>query len=232
MTAAGERASRELRVAVGVCVLGAVLVLVGAGRGWTRVDVPAGPLTGATSVLLTGADLVPGVRALGLLGLAGVVALLATRRLGRPLVGAVVALAGAGAVLSVVLPDHAARSRSADQVAAASAGADDGSAGDGARGGGAVATTAWPAVTAVGGGLLLAGGLLAAARGRSWPGMGQRYEAPAARTASAEPTVEPTAGTSGTSDRGLWEALDRGEDPTDTLGASPGSRPRREGDSS
>ena len=53
--------------------------------------------------------------------------------------------------------------------------------------------------------LALAGaGALTVLRGRSWPGLGQRYDAPAPRPVPEGPPTE----------RALWEALDRGEDPT------------------
>jgi hypothetical protein len=58
----------------------------------------------------------------------------------------------------------------------------------------------WPATCAAAGVALAAVGVLTARRGRSWPGLGTRYE----RTTSAAPET--------TED--LWEAIDRGEDPT------------------
>ena len=61
-----------------------ILVLVAAGRSWVDVDVPAGPLADARTDQQTGTELVPGLTALGMVGLAGVVALAATRRTGRP----------------------------------------------------------------------------------------------------------------------------------------------------
>ncbi|MDG4827026.1 Trp biosynthesis-associated membrane protein [Asanoa sp. WMMD1127] len=61
------------------------------------------------------------------------------------------------------------------------------------------ASTAWPALTAVGGLLVVAGGLAAALAGHRWPGMGARYER----------SPRSVGGTTDT-----WNALDRGEDPT------------------
>jgi len=57
----------------------------------------------------------------------------------------------------------------------------------------------WPALCAAGGLAVAAAGAFAVARGHGWPHMGTRYERAASRT-------DP--------DRDLWEALDRGEDPT------------------
>ena len=207
-------AARELRLALGLCLLGAVVVLVAGSRGWTRAELPAGPLSDAGVVVLTGTELGTGVRALGLVGLAGAVALLATRRLGRPAVGVLLALAGAGVVLSVLVPDLAEATRRDDRVGGQPV---------------PVSTTPWPAVTAAGGALLAAAGLLGVARGRGWPVMGQRYEAPSAHgRAPVAGAIDDAAAERG--QRALWEALDRGEDPTDSLGPSSGSRPRREGD--
>jgi Tryptophan-associated transmembrane protein (Trp_oprn_chp) len=57
--------------------------------------------------------------------------------------------------------------------------------------------TGWPLLAAGGGVLILAAGVAAAIRGGRWPAMGTRYDRP--RTVSRP---------------GLWEAIDRGEDPT------------------
>jgi uncharacterized membrane protein (TIGR02234 family) len=79
---------------------------------------------------------------------------------------------------------------------------------------------AWPVLALVAGVLGVLAGLLVVLRGRSWPGMGRRYERPgpgaadparAARTATAEDRAS-----------AAWRALDRGEDPTETP-AGPGS---------
>jgi uncharacterized membrane protein (TIGR02234 family) len=199
------RSRRELSTAVLLCLVGAFVVLVAAGRAWTSVEVPAGPLADARTATRTGADLVPGVRALGLVGLAGVVALAATRRTGRTLVGGVLLLTGAGVVAAVLGADLATATVRTEGLE------------------GAVTMTAWPWLTATGGGLLAAAGLLTTLRGRSWSALGRRYEAPAtAATATAAPQ-EPTG-------RGLWEALDRGEDPTATLGTLAGPPADREAD--
>jgi uncharacterized membrane protein (TIGR02234 family) len=194
---------RELSAAGLLCLLGAVLVLVAAGRTWTSLDVPAGPLAEAREVASSGTVLVPGVPALGLAGLAGVVALAATRRAGRVVVGVVLLLVGAGTFAAVLLPDLTSATLRAQ----------------GAEG--RVTTSAWPSVTAAGGLLVAAAGGLTVLRGRSWPALGQRYETPAA----VEQVPTPPA-----SERSLWEALDRGEDPTDTLGSPTGLPADREAD--
>jgi uncharacterized membrane protein (TIGR02234 family) len=198
---------RGLTTAVLLCLLGASVVLVAAGRAWAVVEVAAGPISEAGTVAHTGTDLVPGVTALGLLGLAGVVALAATRRTGRTLVGVVLMAAGAGVVFAVF---GALGTVVAEEL-------------PGQTGADTVDLTAWWPLTAVGGLLLLAAGLVTVVGGRSWPALGQRYEAPAA---AAAPTGQPEALT----EKGLWEALDRGEDPTANLGTLAGPPADREAD--
>lgn len=193
-----------LRTAVLLCLVGAFAVLVTVGRVWTSVEVPADPLAEGRTATRTGAELVPGVRALGLVGLAGVVALAATRRTGRTVVGVLLLLTGTGVVAAVLAPDLGAQTLPAEAAT------------------GKVATTVWPWLTAAGGLLLAAAGLLTVVRGRSWAALGQRYEAPAAVGTAAAPQ-EPT-------ERSLWEALDRGEDPTANLGTLAGAPADREAD--
>jgi uncharacterized membrane protein (TIGR02234 family) len=62
-------------------------------------------------------------------------------------------------------------------------------------------TAAWPVLTAVGGVLVAVAGLVTVVRGRRWGALGRRYDAPAVATPPHETG-------------GLWDALDRGEDPT------------------
>jgi uncharacterized membrane protein (TIGR02234 family) len=70
----------------------------------------------------------------------------------------------------------------------------------------------WAALALVAGVLGVLAGLLLVLRGRSWPGMGRRYErtgtAPRPAPAPARPETE--------EDRhqAAWKALDRGDDPT------------------
>lgn len=63
----------------------------------------------------------------------------------------------------------------------------------------------WPLLCALGGLAVLAAGLVTVREGRSWPAMGARYDRPAApRTRPDRPASQAE----------LWDALDRGEDPT------------------
>lgn len=69
-----------------------------------------------------------------------------------------------------------------------------------------VTDSASTSVVGLSGGLLLAAvSAWAMVRGRGWPAMGQRYDR------SSGPT------TTTTSRRAAWDALDRGQDPTDDL---------------
>jgi uncharacterized membrane protein (TIGR02234 family) len=182
---------REPLLAALLCLVGAFLVLVGVGQEWAHVEVAAGPLAPESTVDVAGRDLAAGVQALGLVGLAGVVAIAATRSWGRVVVGVLLALAGLGIVVAAAGVDVVVE---AGRVAQ-----------------GEVGPTPWRAVTVGGGVLLVGAGVLVAVRGRRWSSLGRRYEPPAA---------EPVAPAPAAPERELWEALDRGEDPT---AAAPGS---------
>ncbi len=128
-------------------------------------------------------------------------------------VGAVLALTGVG-VLAVVLrlllgtPDLGQRARTTSSL-------ETGLPATGLPATGDVALTAWPAVCLFGGLLVLAAGGLVLVRGPRWRSLDARYEAPGAATRAATPaaTADPDVG-SPPAERALWEALDRGEDPT------------------
>jgi uncharacterized membrane protein (TIGR02234 family) len=196
-----------LRTAVLLCLLGSFVILVCVGRVWTTAEVPAGPLADAGTLTSTGAELLPGVRALGLVGLAGVVALAATRRVGRALVGLVLLATGVGVVLTVLVEDLTTAARRLDGLT------DDVP---------VTLSSGWSWATAAGGLLLAVAGLLTLVRGTTWAALGQRYEAPTSTATAASPP-EPT-------ERSLWEALDRGEDPTASLEDHPAPPADREAD--
>ena len=200
-------------LAVLLCLVGGFLVLVGTGRTWVLVAVAGSALLPDREVPVTGADLGPGLRALGLVGLAGVPALAASRGRGRLLVGLVLLLAGGAAVAVVTglelgrlgIGERALVSQPVREAGGAEAGSFD--------------LTVWPVVTALGGLVLALAGLLVLVRGPQWAALGRRYEAPAAREAAPAPSG-PVA------ERELWEALDRGDDPTapDPGASEPGAR--------
>jgi MFS family permease len=78
----------------------------------------------------------------------------------------------------------------------------------------------WPLVTALGGLLVAASGAFALARGRHWPAMGTRYDRSDTNRSGYWPTTS----------QDVWDALDRGEDPTvsDRGGRAEQSAPRAE----
>jgi uncharacterized membrane protein (TIGR02234 family) len=139
--------------------------------------------------------------ALAVVGLAALVAVFAVRRVGRAVVAALLALSGAAVVLTSVLgaSDTAAlRAEAARATGLTQAGAEQ------------VTHTVWPWLSAGGGLLLLFAGLVALRYGHRWPGMSGRYDrgepsAAARRRSSPADPGRP---------EDLWNALDRGEDPT------------------
>lgn len=180
---------RELAVSVLACVLGAVLALLTTSRTWVvRVRVQPAPLP-PLHIVHTGAAEVPWLSALALVALAGAAALLGTRGGARPVVGGLVLLAGLGVL---------------------------GAGGYGLFGVAGVRVV-WPLLCLPAGVLVVGGGLLAVLRGRDWPAMGARYERPrsAARDGQPDPAEDRVqrAGPS-PSDVAMWDALDRGEDPS------------------
>ena len=190
---------RGLTVAVGLCLAGSLLVLLTASRTWVEVVVLRGAVLPETTVAVSGVDLVSGLRAIAAVGLAGVLALLATRRAGRLLVGVLLAACGAAVVVLVVrllgrLEREAVLTGPVLALSPVGVRAD-------------AAATPWPWLCLVGGLLLAAAGVLVAVRGRRWAEMSRRYDAPAAR---------PPASSAEGGERAAWEALDRGEDPTAT----------------
>lgn len=190
---------RTLGLMLLLTALGAVLVLTAVARTWAE-GVVNGTGGGRLEISVTGSTVsgLPG--GLALVALAAAVAVFAVRGVGRPVVGGLLLLAGLGA------------------AGASAAGSGDSTALDGAAAqklalagvhAGQVGHTAWPWVALVGSLLLVAAGLLAVRYGRGWPAMGSRYEAPTRKT----PARNPATGATGTPSD-LWQALDRGEDPT------------------
>jgi hypothetical protein len=183
---------RALAYTVLFCLLGAGLAVFAATRTWA-VEVTARPAPlPATRTVRSGADLLPWLPALALVGLAGAGAVLGTRGLGRRLVGALLAAVGAGVAIGGAYGGFG-----TDQ--------------DDIR-------LSWPLLCVLGGLLTMVAGGVTTARGATWPVMGARYErTPHRRTPEPEP--EPGPGTDGVRldgrrTRAAWDALDRGEDPT------------------
>lgn len=199
--AARRAGRRELTVTVLTAFLGGVLAWAAAGRPWATATIGAAPNT--VKVAATGNDLSAGVTALGLTALAGALALVATQRLARRLVGVLLVAAGAGAAV------YAFGERGASHAARVLA--------DKAGAKGIASGTVdphlgpWWALAAFGGVLVALAGAATVVRGAAWPGMSSRYENAAAKGAAR------AADTGSAKD--LWDALDRGEDPTEAAAA-------------
>ena len=188
MSATG-RGRRELVLVVALDLLASAVVLVGSGRTWATGTVDLAPPLPTTDVAVPGVD-VSGARALALVGLAGAVAVVAARGWLRRAVGLLLLVAGLAVAVDAAAFDAVSALATGGQVPTR------------------VGTTAWPAVTGAAGVVLATAGLLTAWRGPGWSTLSARYEPPAP-AAPERPAAPADAG-----ERDLWEALDRGEDPT------------------
>jgi uncharacterized membrane protein (TIGR02234 family) len=196
--------SREKVLAALFAAAGAGLVLASAGRSWAHGTLTA-PVRLAVSA--SGSDLTGVPYALGLAGLAGAVALFAVRRIGRYAVGAVLLAAGIGTVLVVASKLGHVDSELLAKAATEAAGATD------ARIAG-IGNEAWPYLTIAGGVLVAISGAITLLRGGKWTGLSSRYERTAAAAAPASPPSDPAAPAAEPTSRDLWDALNRGADPT------------------
>ncbi|MER5318912.1 Trp biosynthesis-associated membrane protein [Streptosporangium roseum] len=188
-------ARRALWTWVAVCGAGAALVLLAAGRDWFTVTY------GPRKVAVTAAELVPALGPAAWAALAAVVAVLATRGVWRRVVGAVMALCGAGMIAWAWQGSDsgAALEVAARQIPLAGPGALH-----------AAPAAVWPLVAGAGGLLLVCAGVVAAVRGAGWPGMSDRYD-----RRGSSPAAAGAASTGGApSERALWDAIDLGSDPT------------------
>ena len=157
---------------------GALAVLVACSLTWSVITVPMLDDGGPVrTATLSGTDLAPLASASAWVALAGVLAVIATRSWGRVIVGGVVLTAGAVIVVS-----------------SASVGWQSSS------------NPLW--TLAVAGGLIVgAAGISVLLRGRAWPGLGRRFEAPAGVAPGGATPVA-------TRPRSPWDAIDSGDDPT------------------
>lgn len=190
---------RELTFAVVACLVGAGLVLLSVSQSWAHLTV-AEPGLPVLTAAPHGRSVAPVVAALGLVGLAGVVAIAATRRWGRTTAGLMLLAAGIGAAVAVIVfvgnVDTAVLPEARRLAQRTHAVPDQ------------VSLTAWPWLALAGGLVTALSGLGTTLRGRSWPAMGARYEAPgSAGTSARKRAVDP-----GTA---MWDSFDRGQDPTE-----------------
>ena len=187
---------REMAAAVvGLAAAGGLALSTG-GQTWLTATVARPAPQPPVTEQLAGSALAPLVPAGALALLAAAVALVAVRGGGRVVVGLLAAVAGG------VLGWSGLRTLVADGDPAAAGVVGSGTPGSTVT---AAVSAGWPLLALLAGLLAVAAGLLTVLRGRSWPGMGRRYE----RTAAARPRTD--------EDRALdaWRALDRGEDPTE-----------------
>jgi len=192
-------ARRELTTAVLGGALAGALSLVAGGQDWAQVTHERQPPLPPVGAAISGADAAPLVPAMGLVLLAAVVAVLAVRGWGRVLVGLLMATAGG------VLAWSGVRTLTGGLGDAATAVPGVG------RGSAPVVVdvaSAWPVLIVAAGVLAVATGLFVVLRGRTWPGMGRRYERTPESAGPARPETDEERA------QRAWKALDRGEDPT------------------
>ncbi len=182
-----------------VGLVAATAVTVAVSRPWMEASVrQRGVPTIEASV--TGAELVPLAGALGVVVLAALGAVVATRGLVRRALGVLVVVASAVIVVAAISP-HSAGSQLEASLSA--------------RGwaGGSYRTSdeAWRWITLAAAVLSLIAGAAVAAYGHRWASMGARYDAPtavddASRSASRQPDE--------LSEADVWREIDHGRDPT------------------
>jgi uncharacterized membrane protein (TIGR02234 family) len=183
-------ARRELWLAVALCLLGSAAALWAVRQPWAGYTASEELTITVVRTGVRGTAVAGAVQALAVVGLAGVVAIAATRRVGRVVVGLLVALAGVGVVLAVahLLGDLSGQLSRASGHPVASG-----------------PHWAWPVLALVGGVLMTAGGVLVGWRGRRWAALSSSYQVPAAREAAAATDA---------TDKATWDLLDSGTDPT------------------
>jgi uncharacterized membrane protein (TIGR02234 family) len=186
----GRAGRRWFAPAVLSGLAGSGLCALAGSKPWAAPDGQAG----STLVDRTGGH-VPLAGALGLVALASWGALLVTRGVVRRALAVLTVLVAAGLVVTAVLG----RSQALDSARAATV--DLGRTPSGAH------ITAWWWVALLASLVALAAAAIAVRWCGSWPEMGSRYDAPAARASAQEPEEM--------EDIDLWRAIDQGRDPTD-----------------
>lgn len=185
-------------------IIGAAAVLLVATREWQTITTTRPRPFTADVLAVSGRTVDAAPTALALVALAGVVAVLATKGVGRQIVGVLVALAGVVIVVRAIGAAGAVRAGRAralvrdkhPRVA------------DAALSQHVANHAAWAVVSIVAGVLVGVAGAVIAGRGGRWSAMSSRYEAPA-RVDDSDPERARIK-----ADASLWSALERGEDPT------------------
>ena len=154
------------------CAAGGGLLLLASHHAW---GVPSTAVPGGTAAAAatrpTGASLAPLTVGVGLLGLAGVAGLLATRGTGRRVVGAVLAVAGLAAGVVTVVQAHRVAGAVVTVTTSLSV---------------TLQATAWPWLALVGALLVGGAGGLAAWDGARWGRLSTRYDAVGATPAAGD----------------------------------------------
>lgn len=197
---------REYGITLAVLILAAIGVIVAYGATWVTATVPVflGEPTPTRMVSLTGSMLFGSTGAAGWVAAACAAGIIATRTWGRTIIGMVAALAGLAAGVSAVtfilsrgpLVDAAL----ADDQAIA------------------VEGNAWWVMAALAGLAVTVSGAVTVIRGRRWPSLSARYERTSVGASDSQGNVSGRpGGESGGNPTAMhmWDALDRGDDPTD-----------------
>jgi len=254
MTASGRARSvargprQEMALVLLLGAAGAGLVLLASRQGWAHVDTAAPRPLPASVTPVSGQSLVPATGALAVAALAGLAAVLATRRVLRRIAGVALAGFGAGIVASVSAGISAASVLAAAAAGDDSAGTGGASAGSTTGGVGAgsgssplagfgghvvFASFPWRALAVVGAIAIVVAGVLVTWRANRLPVMSARFDRPgraAGQRGRPAPSGQarggPADGDQGGSQSAsgqraeradpaaMWEALNRGEDPT------------------
>lgn len=206
-------------VVLAALVLAAAVLAVGAPT-WVAADVPT--VIGARRVEVAGSTAAPGLMAAALVvGAAGLA--LGIGRTAGSVIGAV-ALVGAGGLAAAAVVGFLGAPEDAVLGAAAEV--------SGVRQIDGAATVApWPWVAIVLAGALALLGVLALAAARSWTTAGRRFERPAPAGRGRSTSTEATEARTRAMDD--WDAVGRGEDPSDDVvpdGGAPHDLARRDGD--
>jgi len=200
----GVHGSRGYGLVLALGLVASLAVAVGSTRPWVRAFATVEGLPRIVADI-SGTEVVAPSAALGLAGLAGFGAVVATRGWIRTAVGALI-VAGMGVLFVLtVLPIS-----TTDVV-------EDALATLGWAGGDYTTESLWWRWLVAAAALVAAGCGVAVLRyGRSWATMGERYDSPTGSGQTAAPAGSRDATTAApTNEADVWRAIDRGDDPTD-----------------
>jgi uncharacterized membrane protein (TIGR02234 family) len=171
------------------------LLLVANGQVWA--DTTVHPAGARQHLSVTGHAVAPALSAIGVAALALAVAMLASNGILRRIAGLLTVVVGA-ATVPVAISAHGDLGR---QLAARAFGSSSTDVG-GDRAG-------WWIAAVIAGSLIALAGMTVTIYGARWRGLGSRYDAPGAQRVSPAADKEPSAS--------AWDALDRGQDPTESV---------------